>query len=218
MLSWWSDGRNIVLHIILHPNRTFSDFALECEQAGVLLEIMTDEYTFGKWARATVAGLRVVPPAQRGTGWYSKQGVREGDSIPHPLLFMIPKMEHNQAAQNIHRGVPPENNVDAWRNMVHQRFANVHFMEYVRWDPKDLQRPLRSVLVKAVGDSLLWSHVASLSARTYNPMDPTTPGVEKMKRLDRLHLPERHPRKETLTPMELAEPFEARIVNAAHLR
>ena len=179
---------------------------------------MTDEYTFGKWVRATIAGLRVIPPAQRGHGWYSKQGVREGDSIPFPLLFMIPKMEHNQAAQNMHRGVPPEENVDAWRNNVHQRFALVHYMEYVRWNPRDLQRPLRAVLVKAVGDALLWSHVAGLSGRTYNPLDPKNPTHEKIKRLDRLNLPMRHPHFDTMEPMEQGEPFEARIVNSSHLR
>ena len=140
--------------------------------------------------------------------------------MPAPLLFMVPKMDHNEWTTNMHQGPIPQEasfDPDAWRNMVHQRLTTCHYMEYIRWQPQDLVRPLWSVAVKAVGDSLLWSHIASMSARTYNPYDPNK--ETKIKRLDRYH-------KRDLNPftgvadrwMAGGEPFQHRIVNTGHLR
>ena len=204
---------------VLHTEKLLSDFAKECDKAGILLEILTDEYSLGKWIRSTIAGLRVVPMAQRSTGWYGP-GTREGDSMPAPLFFMVPKMDHDEWVTHTHRGPTPQEasfDPDAWRNMVHQRLANCHYMEYTRWDPKDLVRPVWSVAARAVGDTLLWSHVASLSARTYNPYRPDQDN--RMKRLDRYHFVDTNPWTGVRdTWMELGEPFQHRMVNPAHLR
>ena len=208
-----------LLSQVLHTEKLLSDFAMECDKAGVLLEILTDEYTLGKWIRSTIAGLRVVPEAQRSTGWYGP-GTREGDSMPFPLLFMVPKMEHNEWVSNTHKGPFPQEaslHPDAWRNMVHQRQANCHYVEYTRWQPMDLVRPIWSVATKAVGDALLWSHIASLSARTYNPLGPDC--NPRTKRLDRYHFADTNPWTDVHDRwMESCEPFQHRIVNPAHLR
>ena len=81
----------------------------------------------------------------------------------------------------------------------------------------DLVRPIWSVATRAVGDALLWSHIASLSGRTYNPLNPNC--NPRTKRLDRYHFADNNPWTDVPDRwMEMYEPFQHRIVNPAHLR